>query len=152
MTAVAERLVLRLSLLALEAIEEVARHIAGEIDRMVGSLREAGLEINIETLGTPRRLSATTDQAVYRILQEALTNAARHGAGSARITLTFEAEALKLTVTNPLSPGRAPSALEGHGLIGMRERATLVGGTFDARASSGVFRIHVRFPDRGHGT
>jgi signal transduction histidine kinase len=100
------------SLEALAAIEEVARQTAEEIDHMVGALhhggapngvepptglasldtlithhRAAGLEVTLEASGVPRPLSATTDQAAYRILQEALTNAARHGAGRAQVEL-----------------------------------------------------------------
>jgi signal transduction histidine kinase len=103
------------SLAALEAIEELARQTAAELDQLVGSLREdgvangvveappglaslealiarhqaAGLAVTCDVSGAPRPLGAAADQAAYRILQEALTNAARHGAGSAHIRLAF---------------------------------------------------------------
>src|SRR6266540_3361250 len=96
---------------ALEAIEELARKTAGEIDQIVGTLRDhgsaggavdapaglasldtlvarhaaAGLDVSVAREGEPRLLERAVDQAAYRILQEALTNAARHGTGGARV-------------------------------------------------------------------
>lgn len=163
------------SLLALEAIEEVARETAAEIDHIVGTLREGGsangvveapsglasletlivrhreggLEITFDASGTPRRLGAAADQGAYRILQEALTNAARHGAGSARIVLGFGDEWLELTVTNPMPERRPPLSAGGRGLIGMRERATLLGGTLHAGRANGAFRVRARIPYGG---
>jgi signal transduction histidine kinase len=164
------------SLPALAAIEELARQTAEEIDQLVGTLREdgpangaveappglpsldtllahhqaAGLEVTFDTAGTPRPLAAAADQAAYRILQEALTNAARHGAGSARIELAFGDAAVELSVTNPMPARGLPRSGGGHGLIGMRERATLLGGSLDAERANGVFRVRARIPYGGH--
>jgi len=164
------------SLRALEAIEEVARKTVQEIDQIVGTLREsgpanaaveapfglasldtliahhqaAGLEVIFDVFGPRRPLGTAADQAVYRIIQEALTNAARHGAGSARIELAFGEAAVELTVTNPVLADGSPQS-RGHGLMGMRERATLLGGHFDTDCASGKFRIHARIPYGGHG-
>jgi signal transduction histidine kinase len=164
------------SLAALEAIEELARHTAAELDQLVGTLREggaadgvveappglgslgtliahqqaAGLEVTSDTAGVPRPLGAAADQAAYRILQEALTNAARHGAGSARIELAFGEVALELCVTNPVPADGRPRPGGGHGLIGMRERATLLGGNLDAERANGAFRVRARIPYGGH--
>jgi signal transduction histidine kinase len=164
------------SLLALEAIEEVARQTAEEIDHIVGTLRErdsgngaveaptglasldtllahhagAGLAVTFDASGAPRPLGAAVDQAAYRILQEALTNAARHGAGSARVELAFGEEAVEVTVTNPVPEPCSPRPGGGHGLIGMRERATLLGGNLDAERANGAFRVRARIPYGGH--
>ncbi|MQA03834.1 MAG: histidine kinase [Streptosporangiales bacterium] len=160
------------SLVTLEAVEDLARQTAEEIDQIVGTLRQgtatdaveapaglasldtliarhasAGLKVNLDVSGTPRPLSATADQAAYRILQEALTNAARHGVGPARIQLAFDDAAVGLTITNPVRAGNAPRAGGGQGLIGMRERATLLNGTLNAERIDGAFRIHARIPD-----
>jgi signal transduction histidine kinase len=161
---------------ALEAIEEVARRTAEEIDQIVGTLREggpangiveaptglasldsliarhaaAGLEVTFDAAGEPRPLGGASDQAAYRILQEALTNAARHGAGSARIELAFGDAAVELTVTNPVLADGAPRSGGGHGLIGMRERASLLGGSLDAARANGAFRVRARIPYGGH--
>jgi signal transduction histidine kinase len=164
------------SLAALEAIEELARKTVTEIEQIVGTLREAGpgpgvvdappglasldsliarhtaagLNVTLETTGPLRPLGGSADQAAYRILQEALTNAARHGRGSARIDLAFGDAAVELTVTNPVGAGSSPRSRGGHGLIGMRERATLLDGTLDAERSNGLFRVRARIPYGGH--
>jgi signal transduction histidine kinase len=164
------------SLLALQAVEELARHTAEEIDQLVGTLREggpatgdieappglasldtlithhtaAGLTVTIDTAGAPRPLVAAADQAAYRILQQALSNAARHGAGSARIDLAYDDAALELIITNPVHTDDAPRPGGGHGLIGMRERATLLGGNLDTERANGAFRVRARLPYGGH--
>jgi len=164
------------TLLALEAVEELARQTVEEIDQMVGTLREgdpadgvveapaglasldtliahhaaAGLKATVEVSGAPRPLGGVADQAAYRILQEALTNAARHGGGGARIDLAFGDAAVELTVTNPVPTDGAPRPGGGHGLIGMHERATLLGGSLDAERANGVFRVRARIPYGGH--
>jgi signal transduction histidine kinase len=163
------------SLAALEAIEQLARQTAEEIDQLVGTLREggpangavdappglasldtllahhqaAGLEVTLDTAGAPKPLGAAADQAAYRILQEALTNAARHGTGSARIELAFGDTAVELRVINPVPAGGSPRPGGGHGLVGMRERATLLGGDLDAERANGAFRIRARIPYGG---
>jgi signal transduction histidine kinase len=163
------------SLAALEAIENLARQTVNEIDQLVGTLRRddptnvagkapaglasldtliarhkaAGLDITLAASGTPQALLGAADQATYRILQEALTNAARHGTGSAHIQLAFDDAAVSLTVTNPAATPSAPRGHGGHGLIGMRERATLLGGDLDATRANGAFRVHARIPYRG---
>ena len=164
------------SLRALEAIENLARQTVTEIDQIVGTLRcdgsanggleappglasldtliahhqAAGLDVTIDTLGARQTLAGTADQATYRILQEALTNAARHGSGSAHIQLAFCDTAVELTVTNPMPAAATAQSHGGHGLIGMRERATLLGGDLDAVRVDGTFRVHARLPHRGH--
>jgi signal transduction histidine kinase len=96
-------------------------------------------------------LSPAVDQAAYRILQEALTNAARHGNGPAEVEIAFLDAALELTVTNPRAHSVGPTGT-GHGIVGMRERATLLGGTLESAAEAGRFRIHARLPYEGERT
>ena len=165
------------SLHALEAIEELARLTVEEIDHMVGTLREdnsvnavveappslaslqmliahrvaAGLEVKFDVTGPQQPLGAAADQAAYRIIQEALTNAARHGRGSANIKLAFGEAAVELTVTNPVLANDEPRS-DGHGLIGMRERATLLGGRLHAESTNGTFCVHARIPYGGDCT
>ncbi|WP_219416673.1 sensor histidine kinase [Pseudonocardia nigra] len=162
------------SLLALTAIEELARSTAEEIDQIVGAFRrrdtqesvpapppglasvdtliaqraQAGLRVTLDIHGTPRSLTGPADQASYRILQEALTNAARHGCGSATIALDFGDTGLDITVVNPVAPGDAPRPGGGHGLIGMHERVAVLGGTLDARHTDGRFRMRAHIPYR----
>jgi signal transduction histidine kinase len=162
---------------ALETIEEVARETLGEIDQLVRTLRDddgrgngasvepppgldaletlaarhrsAGLAVAIRARGVRRPLPPGLDQAAYRILQEAFTNAARHGEGSLQADITFGPGALELVVRNPT--GDAPAAA-GHGIVGMRERAVLLGGTLDAGAAAGVFSVRARLPYTEDGT
>ena len=164
---------------ALETIEEVARETLGEIDQLVAALRDddlreatggpvepppglaaletlaerhrsAGLFVSVRERGSRRPLPPALDQAAYRILQEALTNAARHGEGSAEVEISFEPSSLELGVSNPIRPAPAPGGA-GHGLVGMRERAALLGGSLEAGASDGVFRVRARLPYGGDG-
>jgi signal transduction histidine kinase len=151
---------------ALETIEDVARQTVGEIEQLVRTLRDdEPLDAQpgvaavptlvarhpgaaLELAGTPRPLPAAVGQAAYRIVQEALTNTARHGSGPARVRVEFAADALELAVRNPIA--HAAPAAEGHGLIGMRERAALLGGTLVAGPGGAEFVVRARlpFPDR----
>ncbi|MFC5826106.1 histidine kinase [Nonomuraea insulae] len=159
------------ALRSLEAIEELARHTAAELDQLVGSLREddpepatplglasldtliahhaaAGLRVDLDVTGPARPLGGTSDQAAYRILQQALANAARHGTGDARVGLDYTGREFTLTVTNPVAG--TPSRTNGHGVIGMLERATLAGGGLDATRLESTYRLHARLPYGGH--
>jgi signal transduction histidine kinase len=120
------------------------------VDALLASHRAAGLAVTFATSGAPRPLGAAADQAAYRILQEALTNAARHGAGSACVDLAFSDAAVELTVSNPVPADGAPRSRVGHGLIGMRERPTLLGGSLDVERANGSFRVRARIPYGGH--
>lgn len=115
------------------------------LDTLLVQRRTAGLHVTLNTTGRQRPLPAGVDQAAFRILQEALTNAARHGGGDAAIQLTFTDAAFELTVTNP-TRNLNGHAHGGHGLIGMRERATLLGGTLDSRRAGTTFRVRAHLP------
>ena len=160
---------------AFETIEEVARETVGEIDELVRVLREdatngevepppglaaldalvqrhraAGLDVTATVAGERRSLPPGVDRAAYRILQEALTNAARHGAGNAEVEVAFDGDALDVTVVNPLRPGQPPRPTGGGpGLIGMRERAAGLDGSLEAVAHGGSFQVHARLPLAG---
>jgi len=162
---------------ALETIEHVAQRTVAEIDQIVHSLREerppggrveppaglaaldslvaqqdsAGLSVNVVTEGERKPLDGPVDRTAYRILQEALTNSARHGVGPADVSVAFGPRALELTVCNavpPITSGR-PGVNGGHGLVGMRERAALIGGDFEAGRVNGAFRVRARLPYGG---
>ncbi len=156
---------------ALETVEEVARDTLGEIDQLVRALREdlppgevepppglaaldalaersraSGLDVTVTVEGSRRPLSPAVDQAAYRILQEALTNAAWHGRGSADVAIEFAPSSLEIAVTNPAAPDSPARDGGGHGIVGMRERAQLLGGTLEAGADNGAFRLRARLP------
>jgi signal transduction histidine kinase len=155
---------------AIETIEAVARDTIAEIDQLVRALRDdgegaevepppglsalerlaerhraSGLSVAVRYEGRPRALAPAVDQAAYRILQESLTNAARHGAGSATVDVTYADAALELAVANPVE-GEVSAAGGGHGLDGMRERAALLGGRLEAGARAGEWRVWARLP------
>lgn len=158
---------------ALETIEAVAQRTVAEIDQIVHSLREnaastdrvepppglaaleslvaqhdaADLTVTIATVGVRRPLAPGVDRAAYRILQEALTNSARHGADGAHVELSFGERELEVTVSNAVRDDvQARAGNGGHGLVGMRERATLLGGDVEAGRVNGDFRVHARLP------
>jgi signal transduction histidine kinase len=160
---------------ALETIEEVARDTLDEIDQLVRALREngsvpgvepppglaalemlaerhraSGLEVTVRVDGSRRPLAPGVDQAAYRILQEALTNAARHGRGSAEVEVAFGPSAVDITVTNAAKPDGAAHG-GGHGIVGMRERASLLGGRLEAGTNDGLFQVRARLPYGGGG-
>jgi signal transduction histidine kinase len=153
---------------AFETIEEVARETVTEIDEMVRALREdsdgveppagvaalqglverhrtAGLDVETTVRGDVRALPPAVDRAAYRIVQEALTNAARHGSGRADLEVAFAPSALELTVANPVGRDRSARG-DGHGLTGMRERASMLGGRLEAGLRDGRYRVHARLP------
>ena len=157
---------------ALTTIEDVARETIGEIDVLVRGLREdrdspevepplglaaldtltgryraAGLAIDLHVAGHVRSLPRGVDQAAYRILQESLTNAARHGEGAARVDVHYGDGDLRLTITNPVgATGNGATGAGGHGILGMRERASLLGGTLDAARDGNEFLVRARLP------
>jgi signal transduction histidine kinase len=157
---------------ALSTIEDVARETIGEIDLLVRGLREngadaiepptglaaldtlvqrhrvGGLAIEVRVEGTRRALPRAVDQAAYRILQESLTNAARHGAGAAVVDIRYGESGLDLSVRNPAVHGEATGE-SGHGILGMRERAALLGGTLEAGPDDGEFHVGARLPYAG---
>jgi signal transduction histidine kinase len=103
--------------------------------------------VQITIDGHPRPLAPGLDQAAYRILQESLTNAARHGNGPADITIAFGDGDLQLTVSNPVAPAANGGRVHGgHGILGMRERAALLGGSLQAGPRDRSFRVHARLP------
>jgi signal transduction histidine kinase len=159
---------------ALETIEEVARETVEDIDQLVRVLRDdggsgepardvepplglaaldtlaerhraTGLDVMVHVDGSPPPLVPGVDQAAYRILQEALTNAARHASGTVEVNVAFGSNALEITVTNPIPPDSIPAA-GGHGIVGMQERADLLDGSLQAGGADGVFRVHARLP------
>ena len=155
---------------ALETIEAVARRTIGEIDRLVSALRAetgdddlaprpgvasidelaehhraGGLSVTVRCEGEPRPLDTGVDRAAYRIVQEALTNAARHGDGGADVVLRFAERTLDIAVLNPVRSNGAPTR-QGHGLVGMRERAALLGGSLEALREDGHFHLHATLP------
>ena len=114
------------------------------IPALLDTGRDLGLVIDarVENLSG---LDAAVEAAVYRVVQEALTNAHRHGSGRATVILEATQNSVVLTVTNPISP-RRNSEGGGHGLIGMRERVESAGGQLRLAEAAGEFTVHVILP------
>ncbi|MCT9075743.1 sensor histidine kinase [Streptomyces fulvoviolaceus] len=122
----------------------------GQLPELTDAFGSAGLTVHVSTEGSPRTLSPGVDLTAYRIVQEALTNVAKHaGAGAARVRLRYRDDQLTITVTDdgaPTAPA-APAPGQGFGLIGMRERARSVGGALQAgRRPEGGFEVTTRLP------
>jgi signal transduction histidine kinase len=121
-----------------------------DLDALVRGFRDSGLKIEWHSYGTAAQLSDAPALAVYRIVQEALTNALRHGERTAPVELVFDwgTTSLAVIVTNGLPSGTAvPANTAGHGIPGMRERATLAGGELEASdGTNGRFRVRATIP------
>jgi signal transduction histidine kinase len=120
----------------------------GELDDLIDKAEATGTHIRLIRQGTIARLPLGIDLAAYRIIQEALTNARRHAPGAdVDVELTYRDEALHLRVRD-YGPGVIDGEpVAGHGLMGMRERAALAGGTFFAGpAEGGGFEVDVVLP------
>ncbi|MCK8438125.1 sensor histidine kinase [Streptomyces sp. D2-8] len=104
------------------------------LDALVENTRAAGREVVTDITGERRPLPPGVELSAYRIVQEALSNALRHAPG-ARITvrLTYEPDGLEVEIVNGRPTGPPPpSTGAGHGLLGMRERVAMLGGTMTA--------------------
>jgi signal transduction histidine kinase len=99
--------------------------------------------------GTSQLLPQGAELAVYRVVQEALTNAIKHAGGATtRVTLTWSTDALELSIADDGDGGASPElAGAGHGLIGMRERIRVHGGELGAGPRpGGGFQVSARLP------
>ncbi|WP_217637007.1 sensor histidine kinase [Geodermatophilus telluris] len=119
-----------------------------DLEELAERIRATGRPVELHTDGV--QLSATGARALYRIVQEALTNAVRHSrAGRIRVELAQVADRVLLDVTNEGgAPGEdAPvDVVPGRGLVNMRERARLEGGELEAGPVDGGFRVHAELP------
>jgi signal transduction histidine kinase len=100
---------------------------------LVERFRSAGSDVSLTVDGDSRRLHATTGLAVYRIVQEAMTNAIKHGGGApTAVRLAVDTETVRLDVDTASQPGSGSGSGSGLGLVSMRERAEALGGTCEA--------------------
>ena len=127
-----------------------------DLDGLLESARSAGVTVTAGVTGTPRPLPDGVDLSAYRIVQEALSNAMRHAPGAAvEVKLYYGDAALVVEVRNDCPPGNgtagaqdgAPGEGGGHGIIGMRERATMLGGHLQAGPTEkGEFLVTAALP------
>jgi signal transduction histidine kinase len=119
------------------------------IPELISQARGSGLDATLLVEGTPGPLPAGLDLAVYRVVQEALSNVRRHAAASrAEVRLTYHPDRLCLVVSDDgIGRGAVDPAAGGHGLVGMRERAALYGGRLEASGAPGAgFTVRAVLP------
>jgi signal transduction histidine kinase len=110
----------------------------GDLDSLLDSARSGGVSVTVTSSGEPVALPEGVDLSAYRIVQEALSNAMRHAPGSqVRVEVAYRGDGLAIEVRNdavaPVLVGSGTrDAGGGHGLVGMRERAAMLGGSLDA--------------------
>jgi signal transduction histidine kinase len=127
----------------------------GEVDTLAAEVARAGAKVEVRIEGSRPELPLGLDLSAYRIVQEALTNVVRHaGPATARVRIRYAADAVDLEVVDDGRGGRILEPGDGHGIVGMRERAALYGGSLDAGPlPSGGFRVAAHLPvetgDRG---
>jgi signal transduction histidine kinase len=107
--------------------------------------------VNFEVRGEARPIPAEASVAAYRTAQEALTNARKHAPGQpVMLRLSYEPDGITLSIVNPMPPPSAAGPLAdtggGFGLVGLRERATLAGGSFEAKPDEGYWQVKLRIP------
>ena len=117
-----------------------------DLETLFAQVRQAGVEprVTVDPM-PPGEPPAAIQLAVYRILQEALTNAIRHGEGDVDVRLGWHPDRVDLEVRNRIGAEKT-GAGGGHGLVGMRERAQLAGGSFSAQHESDQFVVRVTLP------
>ncbi|WP_170152060.1 sensor histidine kinase [Subtercola boreus] len=133
----------------------------GDLDLLVDSVRQAGLEVTVQETGIRIPLTAAHDLTMFRVLQESLTNAIKHGGRGTAVTVSldwglnhvcFGVTTEEISGGHPQATGRISQP--GQGLIGMRERMRLLDGTVEAGPrtdGSPGFRVDARLPYRGTG-
>ena len=118
---------------------------ADDISQLVDTMRATGLNVTWNRTGLPRPLSPMASLAAYRIVQEGLTNAAKHGDGSAGLTTSWDDEGFTIAMTNRLGAEADPIGA-GLGLVGMRERAAVNGGRLTAAFHDDGFVVEAFLP------
>jgi signal transduction histidine kinase len=125
----------------------------GTIDELVSSVRDTGLEVTVRAADAPE-VGGVVGVTAYRVVQEALTNVIKHaGARRAEVDVAMDGDAVVVTVTDDGRPGAKSGAPAvpggGHGLAGMRERVSLLGGSLEAGPRpGGGFAVRARLPVR----
>lgn len=162
-----------ISTLAREALTEVQRVIGNDEDThreslrpqltdlpsLIAQMQHAGMDLHMKEIGSPRDLTDARQEAVFRVLQESLTNALRHGsaAGSTDVLLTWTSSGLALRVASGMMPQGTPENTHvprrrGRGIPGMRERTEKLGGWLSSDENGQEFILTAFIPFVAHTT
>jgi signal transduction histidine kinase len=156
---------------SLATIREAARNVLAEISALLKTLRSSegstpdagpgitalpsliseiqsiGMQVNYALIGTAQLLPREIDVVAYRAIQEALTNAHKHGVdGSVDLELVYQESAFTIVARNAFLSNRDGGSTPGHGLTGMKERVHEMSGHINVVAKDGVFSLTVKFP------
>ncbi|MEP7762968.1 sensor histidine kinase [Sanguibacter sp. 25GB23B1] len=127
----------------------VPQPAAEDIESLVAQVRASGTRASLVRMGTPRTLPPGTGLTLYRVCQEALTNILKHAGPDPAVTilLTWGRTSVRLEIDDDGRGASAATDTPGHGLVGMRERAAMFGGTFAAGPRpGGGFRVMLELP------
>lgn len=136
---------------AAEDADFAPRPGVADLERLAGQA-EGGPQVDVELSGELDDLSPAVGAALYRLTQESVTNARRHARHATRVAVRVvgDAEGVQLTVDDDGAGNTAGGSPAGYGLVGMRERAKLLGGTFHAGPSAGGgWRVEAMLPRAG---
>src|SRR5688572_12849577 len=131
------------------AADHATRPRLADARTLAEQLRATGLAVHLSVRGPHRSLPVSVDLAAYRILQESLTNALKHGGGRADVEVHYADGMVALDVRSDLGAGGAAVPGSGAGIIGMRERAELLGGRLTAGPTDGRWRVRAELPTDG---
>lgn len=129
-----------------EALETHALPDAADLPALVSSTRDAGVALDAELDGDLAGLPPSVSLSLYRIVQEAISNAANHAPGQpVRLRVRVGRAGIDVVVSNPVPPGTRPGG-GGLGVVGMRERIALLGGSVDVDRRDGRWTVTARLP------
>ncbi|MEV0643748.1 histidine kinase [Phytomonospora sp. NPDC050363] len=121
----------------------------GRLGELVDGVRDTGVSVSVTVDGEARELPSGVDLAAYRVVQEALTNSVKHSGGAPiRVSVSYRPAEIAVEITDTGgTPSEAAATGNGRGLIGLRERLTLYGGTLETGPlPSGGYRVAARIP------
>jgi signal transduction histidine kinase len=131
-------------------VSQAPQPCLADLPALMQRLRSNGMTVACTERGIPRPLGAATELCCYRVIQEALTNTARHAPGApADVTIDYRDTEIALTITDPgqaVPDIGATTSSDGFGLIGMRERVAALGGVLAATRQENGFLVEVRIP------
>lgn len=120
-----------------------------QLDELVGQFLSAGLDVTVRVEGDRARVPVAADIVAYRVVQEGLTNASKHGSPRrAHLLVSVDEDAVRIVITNPVAAlTEAPTGLPGgNGLVGMQERVASVRGTVEGAPTAGGYRLSAMIP------